>query len=70
MIRKDAILKVLEFGGKFGNVITSETNFLVVGEQDYRKYGEGFKSSKMKKAESLLKEGKSIELLSESQFYK
>lgn len=68
MIRKDAILKVLEFGGKFGNVITSETNFLVVGEQDYRKYGEGFKSSKMKKAESLLKEGKSIELLSESQF--
>lgn len=68
MVRKEAQVKVLEIGGKCGNGVTSETNFLIVGEQDYQKYGEGFKSSKMKKAEKYLLEGKAIELLTEGQF--
>lgn len=66
--RKEAQVKVLETGGKCGNGITSKTDFLIVGEQDFQKYGEGFKSSKVVKAEKLLKAGKEIELLTESQF--
>lgn len=68
MIRKEAQVKVLEIGGECGSGVTSQTNFLIVGEQDYQKYGEGFKSSKMKKAEKLLSQGKEIELLTEGQF--
>ena len=68
MARKQAQVKILEIGGNCGNGITSETNFLIIGDQDYSKFGEGFKSGKIQKAEKYLSEGKSIELLSESQF--
>lgn len=68
MVRKDAQIKVLEIGGNCSRGVTVDTNYLIVGDQDYRKFGEGFKSSKMKKAEKYLAQGNSIELLSESQF--
>lgn len=68
MVRKEAQVKVLEIGGKCSNGVTSKTDYLIVGEQDYQKYGQGFKSSKIKKAEKLLMDGKIIELLTESQF--
>jgi DNA polymerase-3 subunit epsilon len=68
MVRMDAQKKVLEIGGKCGIGVTSDTNFLIVGEYDYQKYGEGFKSSKIQKAEKYLSQGKAIELLTESQF--
>jgi DNA polymerase-3 subunit epsilon len=68
MTRKEAQIKVLEIGGECTAGIVAGTNFLIVGEQDFSKYGEGFKSSKMKKAEKMLLAGKEIELLIESQF--
>lgn len=68
MLRKEAQIKVLEIGGKCQNSVTSTTNFVVVGEQDYHRYGEGFKSSKIKKAEKVLLNGNDIELISENQF--
>ena len=68
MLRKEAQIKVLEIGGKCQNSVTSTTNFVVVGEQDYHRYGEGFKSSKIKKAEKVLFNGNDIELISENQF--
>jgi len=68
MSRKEAQVKVLEIGGKCGSNVGLSTDFLIVGEQDYQRYGDGFKSSKMKKAEKFLAEGKTIELLTESQF--
>lgn len=68
LIRRDAQLKVLEIGGNCQKNVISNTDYLVIGEQDYKRYGEGFKSKKMKKAEKLLKEGNRIELLTESQF--
>ena len=68
MPRKEAQVKVLEIGGKCSGGINNSTNFLIVGDQDYNRYGEGFKSSKLKKAEKLLNNGNEIELLSESQF--
>jgi DNA polymerase III subunit epsilon len=68
MVRREAQIKVLELGGKCSTGVNNSTNFLIVGEQDYSRYGEGSKSSKMKKAESLLSKGQEIELLSENQF--
>lgn len=68
MSRKDAQIKVLEIGGKCADGVTTESNYLVVGEQDYHKFGAGFKSSKMKKAEKYLSAGKEIELITEGQF--
>ena len=68
MVRKEAQIKVLEIGGKCQNSVNSNTNFVVVGEQDYHKYGDGFKSSKIKKAEKVLSDGNDIELISENQF--
>ena len=68
MQRKEAQVKVLEIGGKCSAGVNNSTNFLIVGDQDYNRYGEGFKSSKLRKVEKLLNDGKEIELLSESQF--
>jgi len=41
---------------------------IIVGEQDYHRYGQGHKSSKIKKAEKILLNGSDIELISENQF--
>lgn len=68
MVRKEAQIMVLEVGGKCGNGVTTDTNYLVVGAQDYQKYGEGFRSRKMKKAEKYLANKQQIELLTEEQF--
>tara|TARA_B110000211_G_scaffold205872_1_gene240424 strand:+ start:139 stop:1050 length:912 start_codon:yes stop_codon:yes gene_type:complete len=68
MVRREAQIKVLELGGKCSSGVNNSTNFLIVGEQDYSRYGEGSKSSKMKKADNLLSKGQEIELLSENQF--
>ncbi len=68
MVRKEAQVTVLEIGGECGSGVTMETDYLIIGEQDYQRYGEGFKSSKMKKSEKYLSQGKRIELLTESQF--
>jgi len=68
LTRKEAQKTILEIGGLCPSGINKETNFLVLGEQDFVTYGEGFKSSKIKKAEKLLADGQEIELLTESQF--
>lgn len=68
MVRVDAQRMILEVGGSVTKGVTKETNFLVVGEQDYKQYGNGFKSSKMKRAEKYLMDGQSIELITEKQF--
>lgn len=68
MVRKDAEMMVKDIGGLTGKGVTVETNFLVVGETDYSRYGEGYSSNKMKKAEKLLSKGQDIEMLTEGQF--
>jgi len=65
---RELLSSVLEISGECQSSVTSDTNFLIFGEQDYDKFGEGFKSSKIKKAEKLKLKGSDIELLSESQF--
>ena len=55
--------------GQVENNVTKKTNFLVLGEQDFRKFAEGHtKSSKLRKAETVKQEGQDIELLSERDY--
>jgi DNA polymerase-3 subunit epsilon len=69
MERKQAMQLVLQAGGQPEERVTKCTNYLVVGDQDYRYFAEGeTKSSKMRKAESLLAEGQDIEIISEEDF--
>ena len=48
--------------------MSRRVNFLVLGEQDYRRLKGQTKSSKMRKAEALLSEGADIEVIPESDF--
>ncbi len=69
MSRRDAMQCVVDLGGQVGNGVTKDTNFIVVGEQDFRKFADGqTKSSKLRKAEDLKQKGQDIELLSERDF--
>lgn len=70
MIRKEAAQKVVDLGAKCGNSVTKTTNFLIIGDYDLKQYGNGFKSSKMKRAEQLLNDGQAIEIVGEREFLK
>lgn len=69
MTRADAAQLVLNIGGKCENNVTQKTNCLILGNNDYCssiKYG---KSSKQKKAESLILKGFDIQIMPEDVFY-
>ena len=58
----------VNLGGHCPTTVTKDTNFLVVGDQDFRKFTDGISSSKMKKAQKLRVAGSDIELISEDDF--
>ncbi len=67
--RQDAMQQVVDVGGQVGNGVTKETNFLVLGQADFRTFAAGqSKSSKHRKAEAIKAKGRDIELLSEQDF--
>jgi DNA polymerase III subunit epsilon len=68
MVRRDAMQRVLDLGGCCPSTLTRNTNFLVVGDQDFRKFTDGISSSKMKAAQRLRVAGGDIELISEDDF--
>ncbi|MBR1654365.1 MAG: exonuclease [Clostridia bacterium] len=69
MLRKDAMQIVANLGGICGDSVTSQTNYLILGNNDYCKTIKDGKSNKQKKAEKLKKEGQDIEIISENVFY-
>ena len=69
MVRKDAMLIVVNLGGILDNSVTKKTNYLVLGNNDYNAILHGEKSSKHKKAEQLKLEGNDIEIIDEFTFY-
>ena len=69
MIRKDAMQIIVNLGGILDNSVTKETNYLILGNNDYNAILKGEKSSKHKKAEKLKLEGQDIEILDEFTFY-
>ncbi|NLK94701.1 MAG: hypothetical protein GX275_05880 [Clostridiales bacterium] len=70
MPRKDAAQLAINKGAIYCNSITKKTNYLVIGIQDYSRFIDGEKSSKLKKAEALIKEGQDLEIIAEDDFLK
>jgi DNA polymerase-3 subunit epsilon len=66
--RQQLLQWVADIGGIPTNSVTSKTDILVVGQQDFRIVGSDGMSSKQKKALQLLEKGQNIEILSESDF--
>ena len=69
MERKAAMQIVLDLGGQCANGITKKTNFLVLGNNDYRSSIKDGKSNKQKKAEEYRLNGCDIEIIPEDVFY-
>lgn len=69
MTRKEAMQAVANAGGICGDGVTSATNYLVLGTNDYCKAAKGTKSAKQKKADKMQLEGSSIATISEDVFY-
>ena len=70
MKRVDAQMIIADIGGINANSVTMDTDFLVVGHQDYRIVGEDGMSTKQEKAVKLISKGALIEILSEEDFLK
>jgi DNA polymerase-3 subunit epsilon len=70
MIRTEAQQIIADIGGINGKSVTIDTDFLVVGQQDYRVVGDDGMSSKQEKAVKLIEKGSSLEILSEDDFLK
>lgn len=69
MKRQDAAQLVADFGGHPQNGVTKQTNFLVLGNNDYCMTIKDGKSTKQKKAESLILRGQDLKILPEDVFY-
>lgn len=69
MTRKEAMQAIVNAGGHCTDGVIAETNFLVLGNNDYCKAIKGGKSAKQKKAEKMRLSGADIETISESVFY-
>ena len=59
---------VVDCGGFCRDTVNSETDYLVLGQEGFRGYQKGHKSSKMRKAEEMHVKGTPIEIMSESDF--
>jgi DNA polymerase-3 subunit epsilon len=69
IVRKKAMQNIANVGGICAASINEFTNFLIVGSNDYKRFkDEGLKSRKIKKAEVLIEQGNSIELITEKEF--
>ncbi|OHX65156.1 exonuclease domain-containing protein [Flammeovirga pacifica] len=69
MNRKSAMQKVINVGGYvLPDQISPQTDYLVVGKQDFKKFGNGFKSTKIKHAEAYEEQGFPIFIMGENEF--
>jgi DNA polymerase-3 subunit epsilon len=70
MERDQAYQKIVDAGGFIGTNVTRKTDYLIVGQQDYRIVGEDGMSGKQEYAVKLIEKGFPIEILSEHNFSK
>jgi DNA polymerase-3 subunit epsilon len=68
MVRSKAQQAIADIGGILGNAITKDTDFLVVGQQDYKVVGDDGMSRKQEKAIKQIEKGAAIEVISENDF--
>lgn len=69
MGRKEAFQIVANLGGHPEDSITKETNFLVIGDEEFSKARQTGETKKMKKANAYREKGQDIVTLSESTFF-
>lgn len=69
MTRKEAAQLVLDVGGIPADSMNKETNYLVIGNEDFKSCVKNGKSTKMLKAEQMQKKGIDIQVLSEDLFF-
>jgi DNA polymerase-3 subunit epsilon len=69
MTRREAMQLVVNIGGLVADNVTKETNFLILGNNDYKASIKEGKSTKQKKAEDMKLKGKDIEIMPEKVFY-
>ncbi len=69
MERKEAMQIVTNLGATCKDTVTKQTNYLVLGNNDYCPLIKGGKSTKQKKAEDLIQKGYDLSILSENVFY-
>lgn len=69
MTRKEAAQLVLDVGGLPADSMNKETNYLVIGNEDFKSCVKNGKSTKMLKAEQMQKKGIDILVISEDQFF-
>jgi len=68
MTRTEAQQSILDVGGRVTTGVTKVTDFLVVGQQDYRLVGDDAMSNKQEKAIQMKEAGAPIEILSEADY--
>jgi DNA polymerase III subunit epsilon len=68
MKREEAIQQVVDLGGVYHPSVESTTNYIVLSDKAYANYNAGQKTNKLERAETLLSQGHSIEIISESEF--
>lgn len=68
MVRKDAMQKVVNCGGRCAGSVGRSTNYLVLGDQDFARLRGGQKSGKLGTAESLIVDGADLEIVPEAEF--
>ena len=69
MQRKEAMQIIANLGGICQDGVNKETNYLILGNNDYNPQLRGEKSNKLIKAENLKLKGNDIEIISENVFY-
>lgn len=68
MQRKEAMQYVVDYGGTIGDHLTKDTDYLVMGKQDYSRLV-GNKSKKQQQAEKFISQGEDINIITEDVFY-
>lgn len=67
--RQELMRMVLDIGGRTKDSVTKTTDFLVVGQQDFRVVGQDGMSSKQKKAMQMIEKGAQLSILTEADFF-
>lgn len=68
MTRQNAMQLVLNAGGIPLNSVTKDTDFLVMGMQDYSKFTNGKESNKTKQVKHYMQEGLPVQIIDEDEF--
>lgn len=66
--RQELMRMVMDIGGRTKDNLTRSTNYLVIGQQDFRVVGDSGMSGKQKKAMEMIAKGANLTILSEDEF--